>query len=387
MRYLTAGESHGPAITTIIEGLPANLPLDQLEINQDLTRRQQGYGRGGRMKIEKDQVEILAGLRFGKTLGSPLTLQVINKDYAQWSDKMAPFGEQPPEIALVTHPRPGHADLPGALKYNLADIRNVLERASARETVARVAVGAVARSLLRAFDIQIYSYVEAIGQVSAAAQKVAALVAANYAGVENSPVRCPDPTAAQQMTKAIDEAKAAGDSLGGIFVVAALGVPVGLGSHVQWDRKLDARLAAALMSIQAIKGVEIGEGFSLAAQPGSEAHDEIYYHHSKGYYRQTNHAGGIEGGMSNGEAIVCRVAMKPIPTLSKPLQSVNMQDHRPYTAAVERADSCAVPAAAIVGEAVMAWELAQALREKLGSDSLEEMQDNYRTYLKTIAKR
>lgn len=386
MRYLTAGESHGPAITTIIEGLPSNLPLEPAEINQDLARRQQGYGRGGRMKIEKDQVEILAGLRFGKTLGSPVTLQVKNKDYAQWTDKMDPAGEQPPELDLVTHPRPGHADLAGALKYNFTDLRNVLERASARETVARVAVGAVARSLLKVFDILLYSYVETIGPVAAAPQDPVSVIA-DYDVIENSPVRCADPETARQMMKAIDEAKAAGDSLGGTFVVVAVGVPVGLGSHVQWDRKLDARLAAALMSVQAIKGVEIGGGFSLAARPGSQVHDEIFYHHSKGYYRHTNHAGGIEGGISNGEAIVCRAAMKPIPTLSRPLQSVNMEDHSPYTAAVERADSCAVPAAAVVGEAVVAWELAKALREKLGGDSLEEMQHNYRTFLNTVAQR
>lgn len=386
MRFLTAGESHGPALTAIIEGLPANLPLEKAAINHELARRQHGYGRGGRMRIEKDQIEVLGGLRFGRTLGSPVALRVLNQDYSHWWTKMAPFGDTVAPEDLVTQPRPGHADLPGALKYDLIDLRDVLERASARDTAARVAVGAVAKQLLKEFEIQIYSYVQAIGSITINPLD-AALLAATYEQVEKSPVRCPDEKATEKMMAAIDYAKAEGDSLGGIFTVMALGVPVGLGSHVQWDRRLDGRLAAALMSIQAIKGVEIGDGFAAAAQPGSLVHDEIHYHRSKGYYRQTNHAGGTEGGITNGEAIICRAAMKPIPTLYKPLHSVNMIDHSPYTATVERSDACAVPAAAIVAEAAVAWEIAVALREKLGGDSLAEMKENYRSYLARVAKR
>lgn len=387
MRFLTAGESHGPGLTAIIEGLPANLFVSEKKLNHELHRRQQGYGRGGRMQIEKDKVEVLSGLRFGKTLGSPLTLHITNRDYANWREQMAPFGDlDTTEIKPVTKPRPGHADLTGALKYELEDIRNVLERASARETAARVAVGAVAKELLAAFNIQIYSYVQAIGEVRAMPVSPQDL-AANYASVENSPVRCPDAASAQKMMLAIDEAKAKGDSLGGVFTVVAVGLPPGLGSYVHWDRKLDARLAAALMSIQAVKGVEIGDGFQAAAQPGSLVHDEIFYETGKGYFRRTNRAGGLEGGMTNGEPVICRVAMKPIPTLYKPLASVNMEDHTPFAATVERSDACAVPAAAIVGEAAVAWELAVALQEKFGGDSLEEMLANYRAYCRRLAAR
>ncbi|MCR3922767.1 MAG: chorismate synthase [Firmicutes bacterium] len=386
MRYLTAGESHGPAQTAIIEGLPANLLVQNEAINRELARRQLGYGRGGRMEIEKDQVEVLAGLRFGRTLGSPLALRVLNKDHENWLEKMAPWGQLPHSLDTVTQPRPGHADLSGALKYDVYDIRDILERASARETVTRVAVGAVAKELLKVFEIQVYSYVQAIGPVTAQLP-VAASVVANYQAVETSPVRCPDPVVATQMMLVIDDAKAQGDSLGGVFTVVATGLPVGLGSHVQWDRKMDGRLAAALMSIQAIKGVEMGDGFAAAARPGSLVHDEIFYNSSTGYYRKTNHAGGIEGGITNGEAVVCRVAMKPIPTLYKPLNSVNMADHTAFAATVERSDTCAVPAAAIVGEAVVAWELALALREKFAGDSLDEMKANYRSYMERVAKR
>lgn len=386
MRYLSAGESHGPALTAIVEGLPSNLPVDREAINKDLARRQLGHGRGGRMRIEKDQAQVLGGLRFGRTLGTPLALQIVNKDFENWTDKMAPFGMPPDDLAVVTRPRPGHADLAGVLKYGLKDVRDVLERASARETAIRVAVGAVAKELLRAFDIHIYSYVLSVGQVSTTPVLPADL-AGRYAEVEESPVRCPDRDAAVKMMMAIDQAKAEGDSLGGVFEVVALGVPVGLGSYAQWDRKLDGRLAGALMSVQAIKGVEVGGGFGLAASPGSEVHDEIAYHTSKGYYRRTNRAGGIEGGMSNGEPIVVRAAMKPIPTLYKPLQSVDMQDHTQFEAAVERSDACAVPAAAVVAEAAVAWELALALREKLGGDSMEEMQANCRSYLQQVAGR
>jgi chorismate synthase len=386
MRYLTAGESHGPLLCAIIEGLPANLPIHSEHVNRDLSRRQQGYGRGGRMKIEKDRAEVLTGLRFGRTLGSPLTLQIKNLDYENWRGRMDPFGETPADLDVVTRPRPGHADLTGALKYNLHDIRDVLERASARETAARVAVGAVAKELLLAFGIRVWSQVISIGEVTAVALSPAELEA-RFNEVEHSELRCADPVAEEAMKTAIDCAKEAGDSLGGVFEVVVFGAPVGLGSHTHWDRKLDGRLAAALMSIQAIKGVEMGGGFSLAAIPGSLVHDEIGYGEESGYYRLTNRAGGIEGGMSNGEPIVVRAAMKPIPTLYKPLKSVDMLDHASFDAAVERSDACAVPAAAVVGEAVVAWEVAVALREKLGGDSLEEMKSNLENYRERLTER
>ena len=386
MRFLTAGESHGPGLCAIVEGLPANLTVDPAAINRDLARRQRGHGRGGRMKIEKDQVEVLSGLRFMRTLGSPLTLRIVNRDFANWTDRMAPEGEAPADLEMVTRPRPGHADLAGAQKYNLADVRDVLERASARETAARVAVGAVAKEMLAAFGIQIYSQVVSIGDVTAMTLAPEELTK-RYAEVENSSVRSSDKNAAAQMKGRIDQAKADGDSLGGIFEVVVQGVPAGLGSHVQWDRKLDGRLAGALMSIQAIKGVEIGDGFASAMRPGSTVHDEIGYDDYRGYVRLTNRAGGLEGGMTNGEALVVRAAMKPIPTLYKPLSSVDMTDHAPFKATVERSDACAVPAASVVGEAVVAWEVAVALQEKLGGDSLEEMKANLQHYLELLANR
>ena len=386
MRYLTAGESHGPALSAIIEGLPSNLNVAMDAVNRDLSRRQQGYGRGGRMKIESDKAEVQAGLRFGRTLGSPLALRILNKDFANWLEKMAPEGMVPEFLDVVTRPRPGHADLTGALKYNLHDVRDVLERASARETAARVAVGAVAKELLRVFGIEVYSQVYSIGEIRAAVLAPEQLVAM-YADVEASPVRCGDEAAAEKMMRRIDEAKAQGDSLGGVFEVVVTGLPAGLGSYTHWDRKLDSKLAAALMSVQAIKGVEVGGGFTLAAMPGSLVHDEIAYEAGTGYRRRTNRAGGIEGGMSNGEALVLRAAMKPIPTLYRPLRSVDMTDHAVFAATVERSDGCAVPAAAVVGEAVVAWEVATALREKLGGDSLEEMKANLNNYLMLLAER
>ncbi|MDW7685093.1 MAG: chorismate synthase [Bacillota bacterium] len=386
MRFLTAGESHGPALCAIIEGLPANLPVHTDAVNRDLARRQQGHGRGGRMKIERDRADILSGLRFGRTLGSPLTLQIVNKDFANWQETMSVDGPVPEDLTGVTRPRPGHADLSGALKYNLDDVRDVLERASARETAARVAVGAVAKELLRAFDIHVFAWVTAIGGVTAV-DMVPQEIVARYNTVEESPVRCADKDTAEKMMQRIDSAKAEGDSLGGVFTVAVTGVPVGLGSHVHWDRKLDGRLAAALMSIQAIKGVEVGGGFALAGLPGSVVHDEITHDSVRGFRRRTNRAGGIEGGMSNGEMILVSAAMKPIPTLYKPLKSVDLRDYKPFEAAVERSDACAVPAASVVGEAVVAWEVACLLREKLGGDSLEEMLTNYQNYLERLAVR
>lgn len=386
MRYLTAGESHGPALCAIIEGLPANLLLEPEKINADLARRQQGYGRGGRMKIEKDCVEVLSGLRFGRTLGSPLALRIINRDFENWRGKMDPAGIEPADLETVNRPRPGHADLPGALKFNLADVRDVLERASARETATRVAVGAAAKALLAVFGIQVYSQVAAIGEVAARTMPAEEL-ASNYGEVEESLLRSGDKVAEAAMMAAIDDAKAAGDTLGGVFEVVVLGLPPGLGSYTHWDKKLDGRLAAALMSIQAIKGVEVGGGYALSALPGSAVHDQIAFQEGRGYFRLTNRAGGIEGGMTNGEPVVLRAAMKPIPTLYKPLKSVEMTSHLSFEAAVERSDTCAVPAAAVVGEAVVAWEMALALREKLGGDSLAEMQANMANYLKLLAER
>lgn len=370
LRHLTAGESHGKALTAIIEGLPANMDLDKDKINLELFRRMQGYGRGGRMKIEKDQVEILSGLREGKTIGSPVTLMIKNLDYDNWKDK---------KIEPLTRPRPGHGDLAGLIKYNQKDIRNILERASARETAIRVAVGAVAKQLLKAFNIEIVSHVISIGQVKLEKKGISY---DNLIDADKSEVRCIDEESSEKMIGEIDKAKGDGDSLGGVFEVVALNVPVGLGSHTHWDRKLDGLIAGAFMSIQAIKGVEIGQGFGAAFKRGSEVHDEIFYDKSTSYYRKTNNAGGIEAGISNGCPIVVRAAMKPIPTLCKPLQSIDIVTKKPFFASVERSDVCAVPAASIVGEAVLAWVLAQAITEKFGKDSMEEMLENYTNYKK-----
>jgi len=386
LRYLTAGESHGPALVVIVEGLPANLQLDTVAVDWELARRQGGFGRGGRMKIEKDRAVFLSGLRFGRTLGSPLAIQITNSDHVNWLGQMATVGEQPEDLPAMTLPRPGHADLSAALKYNLRDLRDVLERASARETAARVAVGAVVKQLLYVFNIRIFSQVLSIGAVTGRGvlpEELPALASET----ENSPLRCLDAQAGEAMMALIEKAREAGDSLGGIFEVVVSGVPVGLGSHVHWDRKLDGRLAAALMSVQAIKGVEIGGGFALARLPGSSVHDEIAYDELRGYFRQSNRAGGLEGGTTNGELLVLRAAMKPIPTLYKPLGSVDLENHQPSRATVERSDVCAVPAASIVGEAVVAWEVAAALREKLGGDSLEEMQAHWRAYQTMVADR
>ena len=386
MRYLTAGESHGPQLTAIIEGLPAGLEISPDMLDQQLARRQQGYGRGDRMKIEKDRADILSGVRWGKTLGSPVTLVVKNHDWVNWLEKMSPLAEHEGQAEAVTRPRPGHADLAGAMKYGHRDVRNILERSSARETAVRVAVGAVARGLLNALDIQIGGVVTEVGGVMAKPSSVSYEHQWDQAAA--SEMSCCDPVAELEMKRLIDHTKAIGDTLGGVVEVQVLGLPPGLGSHVQWDRKLDARLAMALMSIQAIKGVEIGLGFETARRPGSQVHDEISYDLSAlergsniAYTRSTNNAGGLEGGMTNGEPLVIRAAMKPIPTLYTPLQSVDIATHEPYEASVERSDTCAVPAALVVAEAVVAIELAQALLEKFGGDSLEEMRRNRDMYL------
>lgn len=375
-RYLTAGESHGPQLSAIIEGLPAGIHLSAPALNQDLSRRQQGYGRGDRMKIEKDTVQLLSGVRWGETIGSPVTLVVMNRDWENWSEKMSPLPEHRDESMAVTRPRPGHADLSGVMKYHLKDVRNVLERSSARETAVRVAVGAVAKALLAEFDIKVGGFVTELGGICASTPQEPLETLWQRAAA--SETFCCDPSAEIEMKRAIDAAQSGGDTLGGVVEVQVIGVPPGLGSYVQWDRKLDARLAMALMSIQAIKGVEVGVGFDAARWPGSRVHDEIFY--NDGYRRHSNNAGGIEGGMSNGEPIVVRAAMKPIPTLYTPLRSVDMITHEPFEATVERSDTCAVPAALVVAEAVVAIELANALLEKFGGDSIFEIRRNLAGY-------
>lgn len=382
LRYLTAGESHGPELVAIIEGLPAGLAVTEEMIGRDLVRRQQGYGRGGRMKIERDSARIVSGVRWGRTLGSPVGLVVENRDWANWQEKMSADPAHAGAMKAVTRPRPGHADLTGMLKYAQDDARNVLERSSARETAARVAVGAVAKALLSGFNIKVMGWVHEIGGV--AAGEFNGRVGSLYKKAEASEVRCPDEGASRKMMEAIDRAKESGDSLGGVFEITVTGCPPGLGSYVQRDRTLDGLLAGAVMSIQAIKGVEVGMGFDAARRPGSQVHDEIFYSKSKGYFRKSNHAGGIEGGMSNGSDIIIRAAMKPIPTLYKPLQSVDVVSKKAFKASVERSDTCAVPAAAVVGEAVAAFVIAQAMAEKFGGDSMDEMKRNYEGYMDYI---
>jgi chorismate synthase len=379
-RYLTAGESHGPQLSAIIEGIPAGIHILAETLNIDLARRQQGYGRGGRMKIEKDSAQILSGVRWGETIGSPLTLVVMNRDWENWSDKMSPLPEHRDDSIAITRPRPGHADLTGVLKYAHTDARNVLERSSARETAVRVAVGAVAKALLAEFDIKIGGFVTELGGICANTPQEPLEIL--WRSAADSETFCCDPSAEVEMKRAIDAAKLGGDTLGGVVEVQVIGVPPGLGSYVQWDRKLDARLAMALMSIQAIKGVEVGLGFDVARRPGSRVHDEIFY--QDGYHRTSNNAGGIEGGMSNGEPIVVRAAMKPIPTLYSPLRSVDMRTHEPFEATVERSDTCAVPAALVVAEAVVAIEIADALMEKFGGDSIVEIRRNLEGYREQI---
>ncbi|WP_283809129.1 chorismate synthase [Tumebacillus amylolyticus] len=384
LRYLTAGESHGPALTAIVEGLPSNLQLEIEFINQQLWRRQQGHGRGGRMKIETDRVDILSGVRFGKTMGTPVAMTIHNKDWRNWSEKMAIEGEPHESVVEITKPRPGHADLAGALKYNQEDIRNVLERASARNTATMVAVGSIGRQLLKQFGIEVYGHVVELGPIKV--EKFEGTFAEIAERAEKSEVRVADPEVEQTIIAAIDQAKADGNTLGGIFEVIVTGLPIGLGSYSHPDRKLDGRLAQAVMSIQAIKGVEIGLGFEAARRPGSEVHDEINYREGD-YYRPTNRAGGLEGGVTNGQPLIVRAAMKPIPTLYKPLESVDMRTKEPYRATIERSDVCAVPAACVVGEAMVSWVVAQAFLEKFGGDSVEEIQRNLASYLQQIGDR
>ncbi len=405
MRYLTAGESHGPALVAVLEGMPANVPVTAADINADLQRRMGGYGRGGRMKIEQDEVQILGGIRHGKTLGSPISLQIRNRDWENWKHVMAPEPEEAhteQEKPPMTRPRPGHADLTGGLKYDHRDLRNVLERASARETAARVAVGAVCKCLLREFGIQVLSHVVEMGGIRAKSDGLTPEEIG--ARAKDSTVRCADPQATQAIMAKVDEARAKGTSLGGVFEVVVVNPPVGLGSYVHWDRRLDGRLAQAIMSIQAIKGVEIGLGFETARRFGFEVMDEIFFQgpaarvlaervpdqdpvEVEGFHRRTNFGGGLEGGMTTGQPIVIRAAMKPLSTQYKPLASVDVVTKEASRAGVERSDITAVPAAGVVGEAVVSFEIARALCEKFGGDSLVEMQRNhaaYVAYLKTV---
>lgn len=387
MRYLTAGESHGPQLTAIIEGVPAHLPLVKEDIDKELARRQKGYGRGKRMQIEKDQVEIKAGVRDGKTTGAPICLVVENKDWKNWRNIMSiePLEEEYVGRRAVTRPRPGHADLNGAIKYAHRDMRNILERSSARETTIRVACGAVAKKLLQFFGMEVVSHVVQIGPAKARKDLASNLSPEEIRHItENSPVRCLDKEAEQEMIKVIDQAKAEGDSVGGIVEVLVYGVPIGLGSHVHWDRKLDGRLGQAVLSIQAFKGVEFGIGFEAGGLFGSQVHDEIAWSKERGFYRKTNRLGGLEGGMTNGMPIVIRGVMKPIPTLYKPLMSVDIDTKEPFQASVERSDSCAVPAASVVMENVVAWEVARAFCEKFGQDHIYEMKANYDRYLEEV---
>ncbi|ART78625.1 chorismate synthase [Sutcliffiella horikoshii] len=389
MRYLTAGESHGPQLTTILEGVPAGLPLTVEDINDDLARRQKGHGRGRRMQIEKDTVDILSGVRHGQTLGSPITLAVTNDDWKHWTKIMGiePLSQEDQEEVKrkVTKPRPGHADLNGAIKYGHRDMRNVLERSSARETTVRVAAGAVARKFLAELGIKVAGHVTEIGGVKAEPQSISNLDDLK-AQTEASPVRCYDKKVEQQMMDAIDTAKENGDSIGGIVEVIVEGVPAGVGSYVHYDRKLDAKVAASIMSINAFKGVEFGVGFQAASLPGSKVHDEIAWSEERGYYRLSNNLGGFEGGMTTGMPIVVRGVMKPIPTLYKPLQSVDIDTKEPFQASIERSDSCAVPAASVVAEAVVAWEIAQAIVEQFGQDRMDLIKENVQRMREHAAK-
>jgi chorismate synthase len=377
LRLITAGESHGPGLTCIVEGMPAGLVLDRDTLNRDLVRRQLGYGRGGRMKIERDQVEVTGGVRHGRTLGGPIALQVANRDYANWQERMNPWpvDTPPPEVHL---PRPGHADLVGTQKYGLSDVRDVLERASARETAARVAGGGVAKALLAELGVQIRSHVVQIASITAPRASGAGLH--DFDGVDESPVRCLDPDLSAAMVAEIDRLRKANESLGGVFEVLAFGLVPGLGSHVSWEERLDGRLAQAILSIQAIKGAAIGDGIEVAGFPGSQAHDEIFWDAARGYHRETNRAGGLEGGMTTGETLVVRGWMKPLPTLTKPLRSVDIESHEPAEALRERTDSCTVPAAGVVGEAMVALVLADAYRQKLGGDHIDDMRAALEAY-------
>jgi chorismate synthase len=384
LRLITAGESHGPGLTCIVEGLPAGLELDPDAINADMARRQLGHGRGGRMKIERDAAQVTSGVRHGRTLGGPIALLVANRDYANWEERMNPWPVEAavPEVHL---PRPGHADLAGVQKYGFTDVRNVLERASARETAARVAGGALAKAFLRAVGVEVVSHVTQIGSVRAPEPDGLALE--DFGQVDASPVRCLDVEASAAMVAEINALRKRNESLGGAFEVRAFGLVPGLGSHVSWEERLDGRIGLAMLSIQAVKGCGIGDGFDLAGRPGSAAHDEIFYEDARGYYRETNRSGGVEGGMSTGEPLVVRCAMKPLPTLTKPLRSVDIATRQPAEALRERTDSCTVPAAGVVGEAMLAIVLASAYREKFGGDHVDDVRAALAAYEERIGWR
>ena len=384
LRMITAGESHGPGLTCIIEGLPAGLELDREALDRDLARRQLGHGRGGRMKIERDKVEVTGGVRHGRTLGGPIALQVVNRDYANWEERMNPWPVDD-VIAEVHLPRPGHADLVGTQKYGLTDVRDILERASARETAARVAGGAVAKAFLRELGVDVFSHVIQITGVSAPRRDD--LTPEDFAEVDQSPVRCLDSAASDAMVAEINRLRKQNESLGGVFEVRAFGLVPGLGSHVSWEERLDGRLGQAILSIQAIKAVSIGDGIEVAGVPGSQAHDEIFYDDARGYYRETNRAGGVEGGMTNGDPLVVRGSMKPLPTLTKPLRSVDISTHEPAEALRERTDSCTVPAAGVVGEAMVAFVLADAYRRKFGGDHIADARGALHAYEERIGWR
>jgi chorismate synthase len=381
LKLITAGESHGPGLTCILEGLPAGLVLDREAINRDLARRQLGHGRGGRMKIERDRAEVTGGVRHGHTLGGPIALQVTNRDFANWEERMNPWPVEA-EVAEVHLPRPGHADLVGTQKYGLTDVRDILERASARETAARVAGGAVAKAFLRALGVEVFSHVIQITGVTAPRRDD--LTPADFADVDESPVRCLDPDASRAMVAEINRLRKANESLGGVFEVRAFGLVPGLGSHVSWEERLDGRLGQAILSIQAMKAVAIGDGYEVAGLPGSQAHDEIFFDAERGYYRETNRAGGVEGGMTTGDPLVVRGSMKPLPTLTKPLRSVDIATHEPAEALRERTDSCTVPAAGVVGEAMVAFVLADAYRSKFGGDHIDDVRGALDAYRERI---
>jgi chorismate synthase len=383
-RFTTAGESHGPGLVAIVEGLPAGLELDRRRLDADMARRQLGHGRGGRMKIESDAVEIRAGVRHGRTLGSPVAVLVANRDYENWDERMNPWPVDA-EIEEVHTPRPGHADLVGSQKFGHRDARNVLERASARETAARVAAGSIAKEFLRAVGVSVHSHVIRIASVSAPERDD--LEPADFDDVDSSPVRCLDEAASGAMVAEIDRLRKQNESLGGIFEVRAFGLVPGLGSYVSWSERLDGRLAQALVSIQAVKGVSVGEAWEVAALPGSESHDEIFHSPERGYHRETNRAGGVEGGMSNGEPLVVRGALKPISTLTQPLRTVDTQTKEPAEALRERTDSTVVPAAGVVGEAMTALTLAAAYREKFGGDHIDDVLAALESYRERIGWR
>ena len=380
-RFTTAGESHGPGLTAVLEGLPAGIALTPEQIDRDLARRQLGHGRGGRMKIEKDRAEVTSGVRHGRTLGGPIALRMQNRDYANWEERMNPWPVEA-EVDEVHLPRPGHADLAGVQKFGFTDVRNVLERASARETTSRVAVGALAKVFLRAVGVEIRSHVIRIGTITAPARE--SLAVDDFDGVDESPVRCLDGDASEAMVAEINAARKANESLGGTYDVVAFGLVPGIGSHLSWDERIDGRLAQAIMSIQAMKGVGIGDGFELAERVGSAAHDEIFHSRERGFYRETNRAGGVEGGMTTGDPLIVRGAMKPLPTLTKPLRSVDIETKEPAQALRERTDSCTVPAAAVVAEAMVALVLAEGYREKLGGDHIDDTLAALRAYEERI---